>query len=73
MRYVWWAGVLGASVLVGAQLARGGVAQSEDLADLSFMAGCWEGKFSASGASGTIAPEVLNLIGRKERGHEGAR
>ena len=54
MRNVWWAGVLGASVLVGAQLAPAGVAGREDLVDLSFMAGCWEGNFSSSGASGTI-------------------
>ncbi len=54
MRYVCWAVELGASVLVAAQLAPGGVAQREDLADLSFMAGCWEGAFSSSGASGTI-------------------
>ncbi len=54
MRYAWWAVVLGASVLVGAQLAPGGVAGRQDLADLSFMAGCWEGSFSSSGAGGTI-------------------
>ncbi len=39
-------------MLVGAQLAPGGVAQREDLADLSFMAGCWEGTFG--GGRGTI-------------------
>jgi len=48
-------------VLVGAQLAPGSVAGRQDLADLSFMVGCWEGSFSSAGASGTIEEHYTTL------------